>query len=742
VGQGAGRVNEATSPGTTALDPWQSCEPHLNSRLLEPLLKQYEREYGQAALEKLATELGTSLEVLSDPDRWFSAELFLDLIQRMVRDTGDHDITYKAGRALARPGMMGPERLLIRGLANPTLAISQMERLSSRLSKITSWDVVLHRRGRATATVHLKDDALDSIEFCRNRQASLEAIPEGFGLPPARVDHPTCVHRGDAQCVYEVFWVERNPWLQRGWIATGLIAAATLVCWFVAPELSRLLAAVTATSALVVGVASAFSYRQVEQDTIAMNAGTIDELQQLLERNDRRITELSAIQRVTSVATRQRDEGALIISALDELRSQLQYDRALMLRVYDDGDRLGRPLSSGFGPQAALLKTLDVSMHPDGDDQRLFGNILDSGGPLLVQVDATYLETLLPHNSKLLTALGSSSFVAAPVTAPASDADVGPLGLLVVDRTSAERPLTLRDRDLVSSVAGTLGTAISNTRHLRRVQEELLIIQKFRQYLPAKAAEEILADPGARLRLGGRNRELAILFTDIAGFTAASAAMSPEEVVRGLNAWFALTDPVIASCNGIVDKRMGDGMLIVFLPEDGDRFGRHPVERAAAAAVGMQASLEEQRAHIAEVAPGFAAIDVRYAIHYGSAIVGNMGSEDRMEYTVIGDAVNTCARLEEITPAGCIWLTGEAVAAVGGDGLAGATRESTITLRGRAAETQVWSLDPEADATQSGTWIAGLAGIEGELAGPMDSDASDTTTLTSQTGDLGLAPTE
>ena len=238
-----------------------------------------------------------------------------------------------------------------------------------------------------------------------------------------------------------------------------------------------------------------------------------------------------------------------------------------------------------------------------------------------------------------------------------------------------------------------------------------MINQKFGQYLPPQAVAEIRADPEARLRLGGKRRELAIMFTDIAAFTKTSAALDPEEVVRGLNAWFAITDPVIRQCKGIVDKRMGDGILVVFLPEEDQRVGRHPVERAAAAAVGMQNALEALRGVLEVDVPGFAQMRVRHAIHYGSAIVGNMGSQERMEYTVIGDAVNVCARLEEITPAGSIWVSGEAVEAIEG-GLTGAVWEAAPTLRGKSEPTQIFSLDIDADATASGTWAA--AGLTGE----------------------------
>jgi class 3 adenylate cyclase len=94
---------------------------------------------------------------------------------------------------------------------------------------------------------------------------------------------------------------------------------------------------------------------------------------------------------------------------------------------------------------------------------------------------------------------------------------------------------------------------------------------------------------------------------------------------------------------------------------------------------------------------------VRYAIHYGAVTIGNFGSDHRMEYTVIGDTVNTCARLEEITPAGEIWLTGTAVVAPESP-LFGAVFEESVTLRGYDYETEIWSIPEGSAASNTGTW--------------------------------------
>ncbi len=719
-------MTSATS-STATLDPWQSCEQQLNQRLIEPMLRQYEDERGRPALAALAEDLGTSLEVLEDPDRWFSADLFLVLIRRMKFDLGDGDITYRAGRLMSKPGMMGAERILVQGVASPSLAYQQISKISGRLSRITSWEVKLHRRGRATAKLVLAEGVKDAPEFCRNRVAVLEAIPVGFGLPAARVRHPTCLHRpGQDDCIYEISWAEEIPYVKFGWyVAAGLLAGAG-VAVLAAPGWAPWLLGGATAAAVANGIADVYSVRRVERGIQTADAHTVEELQKLLERNDRRLSELHAIARATAEAAAHREEDPLIDAVLRELVGELDYDRALMLRTDESGERLGRARSVGFGKDTAAVERLDVSVRPDKDDDRLFGNILRDGASVLVRVDDDYLATLLPQNRALLERLRSRSFVAAPIT---------DLGLLVVDRTT-ETPLSLRDRDVVASVADALGTAISNVRQLRRVQTELLINQKFQQYLPAQAAEEILADPQARLRLGGERREIAVMFTDIAGFTRISAGLAPEEVVRGLNAWFSITDPIIRRCGGIVDKRMGDGILVVFLPEAADRMGRHPVERAAAAAVGMCSALEERRPAIAAGVPGFAAMEVRHAIHYGAAIVGNMGSEERMEYTVIGDAVNTASRVEGITPPSAIYLTGEAVQAVGGGGLVGAALVDTVELRGReGVQTELWSLEMDSEATESGTWVAGLMAISGEFS-PADVSV-ETTSLTAETGELG-----
>ena len=678
-------------------DRWLDCEEHLNQRLLGPLLDYYVRTRG-IDIEKFARELGTTVEVLRDRDRWFSTELFQVVIDKMIEQTGDPDVAYQAGRALAWPEMLGPERLLTVGVGRPLMAYTRIQDLGERVNRIVQWHVRPLGEGRAIATARLTDNNLDTMDFCRNRIGVLEAIPEAFNLRPARVFHHECIHKGAAACVYDVRWTARSPLVPVGWAGTALLAAGSVVALVVGSAWATPLLGATAVLAILTGFGGLLSQSGTTSDELRATLVEQEEIKALLDRNDRRLGELGAIQAVMEAASDLRSENELVDAVLGRLQEGLDYDRVMLLRVHGEGKRLGRPLFVGFDEAVQRrLESIDLSATEERPDNRLFANILQSGRAELVQVDDGYLAELKPEFRQLFAVLGSTAFVAAPVLGPQTDGAHEALGLLVVDRTDRLQSLSLRDRDLLSNVASTLGNAISNVRYLR---DQLLADRKFRQYLPSAVVEQIRMDPEQQLKLGGEERDLAVMFTDIAGFTPLTAALPASDVVHGLNAWFRLTDPVIAACNGIVDKRMGDGILVVFLDERSTRGGRHPVERAAAAAVRM---FEELSLHRPELGV-FQSMQVRHAIHFGKAIVGNMGSLDRMEYTVIGDTVNVGARLEEITKAGQAWITGEAIDAVEG-GLDGVEFVEEVWLRGRDEKTRIYRIIvEEVEPTDTGTW--------------------------------------
>ncbi|MDP2311584.1 MAG: adenylate/guanylate cyclase domain-containing protein [Pseudomonadota bacterium] len=665
-------------------DAWLDCPPQLNSRLLKPLLRFYERQFGAERLRELVQRQGTTLEVLEDPDRWFSAALILSLNRAMVEATGDPDVIYRAGRALARPGMMGPERLLMRGLLTPRRVYESLGAITTRYSRITRWEMVSLGRGALRATFVGDPSAPDDLLFCGNRRGVLEAVPEVFGLPAAWVEHPRCVHRGDPRCEYEAHWLERPTWLRPALLAGGVLALASVAAWFAgAPAVTPWLAAASALFAAL-GLANAGPLGPRRgSDAPALTGTNAEELQDLLERNARRVQELQALQRVVEATRAVLDEDELVRAVLAQLSTALGYQRALLFRVDAPRGVLADVRSFGFGEQTARVEALELSLDPAGTDERLFGHVVRHGGTQLVTDVDEYAGHLLPQNREVLLSLRSRAFVVAPILGRGV-----PLGLLVVDRgVEPAEPLTIRDRDLLQAVGAAVGAALSNARLYRQVQEELLINRKFRQYLPAAVADDVRLHPEAALRLGGHEEDLAVMFCDVAGFTTTSASCEPEAVVRGLNAWFGISDPIIVRHGGIVDKRIGDGILVVFRADAG---GRHPVTRAAEAALEMQRTLDAKRPRLRVEAPAFAEIRVRHAIHFGRVILGNVGTESRMEYTVIGDAVNTCARLEELTPAGEVWLTEESVRACGG--LPGAVCVDEVVLRGRHTVTGLWAL--------------------------------------------------
>lgn len=162
----------------------------------------------------------------------------------------------------------------------------------------------------------------------------------------------------------------------------------------------------------------------------------------------------------------------------------------------------------------------------------------------------------------------------------------------------------------------------------------------FRLYLSPHVIERIIDNPDL-LRLGGEKREITSFFSDVAGFTAISEGLSPEDLVNLLNEYLSEMTDIILSSGGTLDKYEGDAIIA---------FWNAPIDqpdhalRACWAALQCQSRLEELRARFQEQYGH--ELRMRIGINSGSAVVGNMGSRERFDYTAIGDTVNLASRLE------------------------------------------------------------------------------------------------
>ncbi|TFH66086.1 MAG: adenylate/guanylate cyclase domain-containing protein [Candidatus Zixiibacteriota bacterium] len=162
----------------------------------------------------------------------------------------------------------------------------------------------------------------------------------------------------------------------------------------------------------------------------------------------------------------------------------------------------------------------------------------------------------------------------------------------------------------------------------------------FISYVSPEVVREILEHP-EKLDLGGVEREVSILFSDIRGFTSLSEKVSAPQLVKMLNAIHDPMTQIVLEQRGMLDKYIGDAMMALFntpVPVQD-----HP-DRAVEAALGMVAALKDINAGFAE--QGLPEIDVGVGVNTGLCVVGNMGSRVRFEYTAIGDAVNLASRLE------------------------------------------------------------------------------------------------
>jgi adenylate cyclase len=329
---------------------------------------------------------------------------------------------------------------------------------------------------------------------------------------------------------------------------------------------------------------------------------------------------LQILLEVSKGLTRATDVDALLRKVATYAFDCLEADRCAILLVDDNGQlatKISRDKRGADAPQAVPQSIARMAMDDKvavlsdnaGEDQRFTGQSI-----LMQRVRSAICAPLIGSENKVL-------------------------GVLYVDNFTTAHRFSEPDLEFLIAFAGIAAVAIENGQFSDRIRQQALVRSNFERFFTPHLAARIANSVDA-VKLGGDKRPVAVLFSDIRGFTALSETMNPDAMAKLLTEYFTEMVECVFRHGGTLDKFIGDAVMAQWgapLGESDD------VDRAMESALDMMVALDQLNERW--TAEGRPTLEIGIGLNFGEAFAGNIGSERRLEYTVIGDTVNTASRL-------------------------------------------------------------------------------------------------
>jgi len=256
--------------------------------------------------------------------------------------------------------------------------------------------------------------------------------------------------------------------------------------------------------------------------------------------------------------------------------------------------------------------------------------------------------------------------------------------------------INLRLQEAVTMMIVVAILAVTTWRSRKMVTREIMATREranLARYFPPNLVEQLAGSDNPFGEV--RSQTVAVLFADIVGFTHMAEQVTPQEIVEMLRAYHRRTERLVFENNGTLDKFLGDGVMATF---GTPTTSAHDAGNALACARNLMAEIDEWNE--LRKGSGFPAVRLSIGVHFGPVVRGDIGTERRLEYAVLGDTVNVASRLEELTRTlDCSIIASDALVEQMrscGDPradalLAGFTKREPQRLRGREAHTELWS---------------------------------------------------
>jgi class 3 adenylate cyclase len=588
-------------------------------------------------VEQLFELCHQDITFLDSDDHWFDqfmADLFIDTLEKM---TGDPQVAYKAGQYGFSAYALGIQGRLWQSLVSPQFIFKNIGKYSLDYSR----GAIIQAIETSPTTAVLRSTPVEGCGEkpyqCQNRRGMLEAVPPFFSSQQTFIGEEKCVHRGDAYCEYHISWknVKKFPVPFAAGFAAFLAGAA-----FYWATGHLVFSALTGLNI------SLFAY-------FCLSNQSFQKLQRLISEKD------EALNEALRLFHRRYEEDALKkkivfntfqVSSLDSLchiaaeaiKDSMKYDRVLIMLADKEKNVLKTAGSVGFeGDLKEMIEMAEFNIDPE-NNQGFFIRVFNTQTPLFIRDTLKKMDQLSLRTQRLLKLLGTKAFIAVPIVVSGGSA-----GILAVENTDPSQKLVNDDMDLLMEISKSIGLAISNQQHFQVVerseklakaleQQERQLRQTFQKFVPDEVASRLRHFGGQFLSV--QKKTVDVMFVDIMNFTGLSESNAPEEVVDILNIYIDEVQKTVKRFNGRINKIIGDGLLIYF-----DEIGSNAIQAGYAilqACHSINARLQ---------AKGYSSVSIGIGAHRGVCTIGYIGTDERLDYTLIGDTVNIAARLQGYT---------------------------------------------------------------------------------------------
>lgn len=440
--------------------------PIYNSRLFKVYQEYLHHHHPEVDTDAIFAQAGMSPGQVAESGHWFSQQQADRFQEQLVRATGDPSIARKVGRFNAMSKQMGPVRQYTLGLLGLKTLFMLLESMQPLLTRGVDVKTLSRGRRRVEIVCTPRPGVREKLFQCENRIGTYESLGQLFTSELAQVDHPQCIHRGDACCRYFVSWEASTSqrWRRIRNIALLLGIPAAAVVAFNTPGDAWLIGFLAYSAVVLLLGSLALTKKNAELVRIVKAQGEV--AKDHLNAMNIRYNNALLIQEIGQATASILDQNELIQAIVQAMEKRLDFDRGMIMLAAPQTRWLHFAGGYGHEPQHGKVLAQASFCLEKPSSRGIFVKAFREQQPVLVENIDNFEKDLSARSIEFARQIGAKSLICVPLVYESHS-----VGILVVDNITTKRPLTQTDVSLLMGIASQTAVSLSNARSFQKLLE-------------------------------------------------------------------------------------------------------------------------------------------------------------------------------------------------------------------------------------------------------------------------------